>query len=343
VSASRSRVRLLAILIASLVPAAYDAARDLSRGEPLAPGVLALRTVGTLAILLALTGVFALAMRRNLKNAAAFALVLLAALALGAGEGMAGWALGSLLDLPLIAPYHRTFATVARMGAIEGLLGLGLWAMAVVFPFAVGDARARAAEAARLRTAAEIARLRASLHPHFLFNTLSTIAGLVGEDPREARRLIGALGDLLRDSVDGTEETQTIEAEIGWLRRWADIIETRHRGSIRFDWDIADGTRRLRIPRLLLQPLLENAVKHGALRRSAGGEVVVRTTIETDRLVCIVEDNGPGPPPSPRPGSRGMQLVRGQLAVEYGGAASVRLERSGAGTRSVVEIPLEAT
>src|SRR3989442_9967476 len=95
-------------------------------------------------------------------------------------------------------------------------------------PFAVRDAKARSLEAEQLRTAGELARLRANLQPHFLFNTLSTVAGLVAEEPREARNLIAALGDLLRDSIEDKGEMQTLDDEVTWLKRYAEILETRH-------------------------------------------------------------------------------------------------------------------
>ena len=133
------------------------------------------------------------------------------------------------------------------------------------------------------------------------------------------------------------------------MRRYAEILETRHRGALRFRWDIADGARLVRVPRLLLQPLLENAVKHGALRRRGGGEVSVSTCIEDEpssgpRVRCVVEDNGPGPGDrAARPGAKGIELVTRRLALKYEGAARFRPEADGGYTRSIVEIPLEAS
>jgi LytS/YehU family sensor histidine kinase len=93
----------------------------------------------------------------------------------------------------------------------------------------------------------------------------------------------------------------------------------------------------------LLQPLLENAVKHGALRRREGGEVAVRTTLDPVRLTCVVEDNGPGPGDRrARTGALGLELVTRRLALKYAGAAVFRLEAHDGRTRSIVEIPREA-
>jgi len=233
---------------------------------------------------------------------------------------------------------------VLRVGFTMGLTYFALWALAFVFPGIAEDARVRALEADRLRTQAELAQLRAHLEPHFLLNTLNAIAGLVTEDPRKARQLLGALGDLLRDSVspDG-DELQTLDEQVEWLRRYAQILEERHHGNLAFRWEIDGGTRHALLPRLLLQPLVENAVKHGALMRAGGGEITVRTELVDGRkLVCTIADNGPGVPDKPtRPGAFGVLSVRRRLQLRYAGAASLRLDSTSAGTTSIVELPLE--
>ncbi len=334
------RRRVAAIAAASLAPAAIELSRELGMGAPIDVTYAVFATLGTLVLLVALTAVFARAMARGATNAPVFARIATAAIAIGIAEALVAWGLSSAFDLALVSPPHRSITVAVRMGAIDGLLRLGLWALAVVLPFAVDDARARAREAAELRTAAELERLRANLQPHFVFNTLATVAGLVGEDPREARRLIGTLGDLLRDSIDDAGDTRTLAQEIAWLRHYADILETRHRGSIRFLWDIAAVTEGVAIPRLLLQPLVENAVKHGALRRESGGEVTIRTTLAPGRVTCIVEDNGPGLPEAARDGALGLAIVKRRLVLAYANAAAFRLERAGDLTRSVVELPV---
>lgn len=228
----------------------------------------------------------------------------------------------------------------ALFGILNAQMYFGLWALAVVFPFAVEGARVRHLEAQQLRSEAEVARLRTHLEPHFLLNTLNAIAGLVSEEPREARRLIACLGDLLRDAVQETSELQRLDKQIAWLRRYAQILESRHRGELHFEWKVAPDCEDALLPRLLLQPLVENAVKHGALRRRDGaGEVLVQASRSPDgRLICVVGDNGPGVPDDEvRAGAFGLKAVRRRLALEAPGA-SLRLESSGEGTRSIVEL-----
>jgi sensor histidine kinase YesM len=248
----------------------------------------------------------------------------------------------------------RTITFNMTFGLVVGMLHTGVWALAFVFPHVAEDARLRALEADKLKleaeqlkSAAELARLRSQLEPHFLLNTLNAIAGLITENPREARRLIACLGDLLRDSLHDADELQSLEDEVAWLRRYAEILESRHAGTLCFNWEIEPAARRAPVPRLLLQPLVENAVKHGALRRRAGGVVTVRASVDeaqgSKKIICTVEDNGPGlPNAEPRRGAFGLRSVRRRLELKFPDAV-LRLESSSDGTRSIVEFPTETS
>ncbi len=239
------------------------------------------------------------------------------------------------------APYTR----VALFGFTYAQLYFGIWTLAFVYPFAAEDARVRALEAERLRSAAELARLRAHLEPHFLLNTLNAIAGLVTEDPRRSRQLIASLGDLLRESLRDDAEMRPLERELEWLHRYADIVEARYAGAVEFDWQLDDRASEVPVPTLILQPLVENAIKHGALRASEGGHITVATTLvgngDERRLVCTVEDDGPGIKDEPkRSGAFGLHAVRRRLELRCPGS-ELRVEPGPErGTRSVIELPL---
>ncbi len=246
--------------------------------------------------------------------------------------------------LRLHFPNGVSFPRSVLFGVLNAILYFGVWALAFGYPFAVESAGVRALEAEHLRTQAELARLRSHLEPHFLLNTLNAIAGLVTEDPREARRLLVCLGDLLRDAVQNASETQRLDEQVAWLRRYAQILEARHHGVLRFRWDVSPACEAALLPRLLLQPLVENAVKHGALRRGDGaGEVIVRARrTEAGGLTCAVEDNGPGVPDSDiRAGAFGLQAVRRRLELESP-QASLRIDSSPSGVVCVVDIPARA-
>ncbi|APR78598.1 sensor histidine kinase [Minicystis rosea] len=309
--------------------------------------------------MLPLIATFNWAARRRLGSVLTLAtsLAVAAGVALGVSLGIYSVQLRfpHLLPRPSQLP---TYGRVAGIGLVLGIMLCAVWALAFVFPFAADDARLRAVEAEKLkleaeklkleaeklRSAAELSRLRSQLEPHFMLNTLNAIAGLVTQDPREARRLIGCLGDLLRDALHDADEMLTLGEEIAWLRRYAEILESRHAGSLSFHWEIEGSAAAVLLPRLLLQPLVENAVKHGALRRNGSGQVLIRATVTqprdgSARLVCTVEDNGPGiPASSPRPGAIGLRAVRRRIELKYADG-DFRLDSSPEGTRAIVDLP----
>ncbi|MBX3261400.1 MAG: histidine kinase [Labilithrix sp.] len=304
--------------------------------------------LGMLALTAVLTSIYDWHQRRRSSTAYTLVSALIVALALSS-------VFAAVFNLGLVHLWPslrgegppRPLAFTMTFGLVIGMLHAGVWALAFVFPYVAEDAALRALEADKLRleaeqlkTTAELARLRSQLEPHFLLNTLNAVAGLVTENPREARRLIACLGDLLRDSLRDAEELQPLEDEVAWLRRYAEILESRHAGTLCFVWEIEPSARRVLLPRLLLQPLVENAVKHGALRRRGGGVVTVRAAMnDARRVVCTIEDNGPGlPDAEPRQGAFGLRSVRRRLELKFPDAV-LRMESSTSGTRSIVELP----
>jgi LytS/YehU family sensor histidine kinase len=297
-------------------------------------------------LMLALSTAFSWSLRRRMSAGQGLLAGVAIATAFGCVFGLLyGMVAQRVPEMRLHMPPPTSSTIVVLRSSLFGVLNaqmyFGLWALAVVYPFAVEGARVRDLEALELRTSAELARLRAHLEPHFMLNTLNAVAGLVTEEPREARRLLVCLGDLLRDAVQAQADHEPLEKQIAWLRRYASILESRHRGALRFTWDVAADCGDAMLPRLLLQPLVENAVKHGALQ--SGGEGLVSVRAERGpggTLVCVVEDNGPGVPDSDvRAGAFGLHAVRRRLELEAPGAA-LRLESTSQGTRSIVEMPL---
>jgi hypothetical protein len=305
---------------------------------------------------LALSIVFVYGVRRRFGTTSVLVACLLAALAIGAlfGLGFVGVFEG-LLKFELDEKGPVPLPVAAGFGAITGIVMAGIWGLAFVSPHLTEQAQLRRLETERLRleaeqlrVASELARLRSQLEPHFLLNTLNTIAGFATQNPREARRLLGCLGDLLRDSLQGQDEVRTLDHEVTWLRRYAEILESRHGDALRFQWDIPPGAGGVLLPTLLLQPLVENAVQHGALCRAGGGRVTVQAELRAaaegavSKLVCTVTDNGPGLSASePRAGALGLHTVRRRLELRCPGSA-LRLQSSSEGTAAIVEIPVPA-
>ncbi len=235
------------------------------------------------------------------------------------------------------------------MSAMTSFLQIGVWTLAVYAPASLEEHRSRdhevstlRSEASALREKAELARLRGQLEPHFLLNTLNLVSSLVTTQPETARSVIASLGDLLRDALLDRGEHQTLGEEIAWLRRYVEILEVRHGAMLRVVWELDPSANDLLIPRLLLQPLIENAVLHGALRRKGGGTVTISIAWDDAKerrwLRCVITDDGPGPRGPTRPGAVGMTNVRRRLQLAYP-EATLRLEALAEGTAAIVELP----
>jgi two-component system LytT family sensor kinase len=220
--------------------------------------------------------------------------------------------------------------------------GVALWAIAA------RRARERELQAAAL--AAELARaqldaLRAQLHPHFLFNTLNTIAILVREqDTDTAVGLLAQLSDILRQVLrqDTTHEVP-LRSEIAFLTQYLGIEQVRFQDRLSVEWAIDDNALDVPVPSLILQPLVENALRHGIARRPESGRVTIGATLADARLTLWVADDGPGPPTSAAPRAEGAGLgltnTRARLARHYGDAARLTLAANGT-TVATIELPV---
>jgi len=210
--------------------------------------------------------------------------------------------------------------------------------------------RERMVAAAELKsqlTTAHLQSLQGQLRPHFLFNTLNTIAELVHRDPEAADRMIGRLGGLLRRSFDshGDQEV-SLESELEFLRDYSEIVCTRFRGRIAINFTVDPDALIARVPSLVLQPLVENAVRHGLEPRVEGGTVEVVARRRLDLLEIEVRDDGCGLPredatgvPAWREGV-GLRNTRDRLQHLYGNAhrISVRSRVQG-GAIVAIQIP----
>ncbi len=190
---------------------------------------------------------------------------------------------------------------------------------------------------------AQLQMLRMQLHPHFLFNTLHSVSSLMHSDVKAADRILALLGDLLRDSLDkvGSQEI-TLKQELDFIDRYLEIERTRFRDRLRAELRIEAETWDALVPSFVLQPLVENAIRHGVSRRAQPGHVVVAATREGGRLVLSVTDDGPGLGEGPLAGRSGVGLTntRARLQQLYGrdGVLELRSGRHG-GAEARVEMP----
>jgi Histidine kinase len=225
-------------------------------------------------------------------------------------------------EAPAMIP--RTTLSFAAMSLCVGTIALGKWALVVMMPSKWEESRVRSLELANLkletdelRLRSELSLLRARIEPHFLLNTLNLISGLVGLHPSKARRILECLGHLLRDAVMVQADSHSLDEEIAWSRRYVEILEMRHGNALRVTWQIDDAVLREMVPRMLLQPVLENAIHHGALRRRNGEVHVTIGAEKGERIHCRVQDNGPGVVVAPREGALGVEYVRRRLALSF--------------------------
>jgi LytS/YehU family sensor histidine kinase len=163
------------------------------------------------------------------------------------------------------------------------------------------ESERRALDSAHLQTRlieAQLQSLQRQLHPHFLFNTLNAIAGLMRSDVDAADRMMDRLGDLLRMTLHMSDVQEVpLKAELEMLHKYLDIEQTRFGPRLHVDLDIDPNTLDAMVPNFLLQPLVENAVRHGIAPHSRPGRVRIAALRDDTRLAVHIEDSGDGVPP----------------------------------------------
>jgi two-component system, LytTR family, sensor kinase len=193
---------------------------------------------------------------------------------------------------------------------------------------------------------ARLQALQMQLHPHFLFNTLHTIGTLVEDEPRLARRMITQLGDFLRLTLeDDVVEMVPLGREMEFARAYLSIEELRFQGRLQASYSLASETTVASVPYLILQPLIENAIRHGLAPRAGPLRLELRAERHDGRLRIEVRDDG-GKIASTHDGDNGVGLAntRARLAQLYGPAGRLTLTVDGSGdTVAAVEIPFATT
>ncbi|HEX8945329.1 MAG TPA: histidine kinase [Gemmatimonadaceae bacterium] len=188
---------------------------------------------------------------------------------------------------------------------------------------------------------ARLDALRTQLNPHFLFNTLNAVSTLVERDPRGVRRMIARLSELLRHTLDETDEQEIpLERELDLLRRYLEIMEIRFQGRLTVMMDIADDVREALVPNLVLQPLVENALKHGLSASDGSGRVEVSARRDGDVVRLEVRDHGPGPVAPKDSSGVGIKNTIARLEQLYGSKQRFTLRAAeGGGAVAEVELP----
>ena len=185
--------------------------------------------------------------------------------------------------------------------------------------------------------------LKMQLHPHFLFNTLNAISELIHKDPESAERMIGDLSDLLRMSFENLETQEIpLKQELEFLRKYLEIEQMRFHDRLRIEMEIAPDTLDAKVPNMILQPLVENAIKHGLAPRSEGGKIEIGAVKNNGNLSLTVKDDGIGIPFNDTenlPEGVGLSNTRRRLKHLYGDRHKFDLTSENKGLRVNLTIP----
>ena len=206
----------------------------------------------------------------------------------------------------------------------------------------------RLEESARLRTQlveARLSMLQSQLNPHFLFNTLNAVSALVDRDPKGVRRMIARLSDLLRGTLEPSPESEIpLSRELATIERYLEILRIRFQGRLETSIDADTALADALVPPMILQPLVENAMKHAVSKTPAPSRIEVIARRADESLVLTVRDTGPGETEhgvDAEPGTGiGLRNTRARLEAIYGDEFSLDLlRRDGAGTDATIRLP----
>jgi len=202
----------------------------------------------------------------------------------------------------------------------------------------------RASELEKRLAQARLQALQSQMNPHFLFNTLHSISALMHKDVDAADRMVMKLSELLRLALDNTDAHEVpLSQELDFLKRYLEIEQIRFRERMAVEWDIAPDTLQACVPNLVLQPLVENAIRHGIEKHARPGKVVLRSRASGGQLELQVEDNGSGLPSGKltREGI-GISNTRTRLQQLYGARQKFALQNGpSGGLLAVVNIPFQ--
>ena len=235
----------------------------------------------------------------------------------------------------------------------QALIVLIAYALILTITYLV-DSRDRIArqmtETARLNeelSKAQLAALRGQMEPHFMFNTLNSIAGLVRDHRNDAAvGMIVGLSEFLRRSSEDSHRSQvTLAEEVEYLQRYVDIQQVRFGERLRVNVDIPADLLDARVPGLLLQPLVENAIKHGIAQRVTGGDIRVTGARRDGSLFLSVYNDGPGFVDDWQSQGAGLGLanLRTRLQILHGEASTLEMKHAGTGVEVVVTLPMKAS
>jgi two-component system, LytTR family, sensor kinase len=243
-------------------------------------------------------------------------------------------------------PARYSWHTVS--GLFWQSLAWNLWMYCVIvgifygldYYFTARDARVRAAQLEAQLASAELEILKNQLQPHFLFNTLNLISSLIHTDQASADDMVGDLGALLRMSLESHASHEvSLAEEMKAIELYLNIQRLRFQDTLTIKMHIAPETLEARVPHLILQPIVENAFRHGISKRVGQGLLTIESTQHDGSLRILVSDNGPGANGSAAAPGIGLNNTRSRLEKLYGNRASLDLDSSSSGFIVALEFP----
>jgi two-component system sensor histidine kinase AlgZ len=191
---------------------------------------------------------------------------------------------------------------------------------------------------------AELRALKAQVNPHFLFNSLNSIAALTTVDPARAREMCIRLADFLRNTLGlGERVSISWREELQLARTYLDVEQVRYGARLRVEMNVDDACADCLVPPLVLQPLIENAVKHGIATLVEGGTIKVEGHVNDGLLEVSVENGFDPDSPSPRRHGLGLRNVRSRLETRFGGAARLAAQAHNNQFRAEIVVPCHRT
>lgn len=208
----------------------------------------------------------------------------------------------------------------------------------------LAEANAERARQEKLVTETELKLLQAQIEPHFLFNTLSNVVSLIHASPATAEKMLVNLTTLLRATLDRTrEQTTTLAQELEIATAYLDIQATRMQDRLTYTMQVEPGLEQISLPPLIVQPLIENAIKHGIDPSEQGGQIDITVARNDAYVEIVVQDNGVGISTASQANQRGTGIsnVRERLQLLYDQATLTLVEPPGGGVRAELRLPYE--
>jgi signal transduction histidine kinase len=241
--------------------------------------------------------------------------------------GVGGWGDGYVLR-------------VMAMGLFFGLIGVITFLLYERIEMEAAQRELIKGESEKREIEANLKMLQAQIEPHFLFNTLANVGSLIDSDPRLAKKLLERLNDWLRIAlVRARSNNANLGDELDMLENYLQILKIRFGERLRWNIDVPEDARQSVFPPMLLQPLVENAVRHGIEPKLGGGEIGIRATLDASMLRIEVSDSGVGLI-GDEAGGAGLTNVRARLEALFGAKGRLTLEnKAGGGVAATLELP----